>query len=71
MAKNELIIIIKFINFFSCTSEYYQQPIIDDILKQRKRLTKDEKVARDEGIDKFISVDQIINMELSMNVLVK
>lgn len=48
----------------SCTSEYYQQPIIDDILKQRKRLTKDEKVARDEGIDKFISVDQIINMEL-------
>jgi len=48
----------------SCTSEFYQHHNLSEIMQQRKRLTKDEKVAKDEGIDKFISVSQIINMEL-------
>eukprot|EP00092_Neocalanus_flemingeri_P098324 GFUD01125372.1.p1 GENE.GFUD01125372.1~~GFUD01125372.1.p1 ORF type:complete len:232 (+),score=58.05 GFUD01125372.1:37-732(+) len=49
----------------SCSSEYYDLSRNESFKQTVKRLTKDEKVAREEGIDKFISVEEIINMDMT------
>jgi len=45
--------------------EYPESPFsFESSSCETSRLTKDERLAREEGIDKFITVQEIINMEL-------